>query len=288
MRSLCSRGLRLSLAIISIVAFNGCGGHRPAGASTFPARINLTPGISTSVQIGSTFAFTATAQNDVGSTLNLGFTYSSDNTSILNIASNGIACAGVWNATFTICTPGGTGAMKVTASALGISSPPTYVFVHPAIDNIVVTGVLLNGLPVQEPCLSQGQSMTVQAQAFSQGVDITTSVGPFTWTAMNTNVVKFTPIVNLFYNLPTNQATATAADPGLTQIYASASGVTSNSFTQPLLTSKPVVFNFFESCPIQNITLGVGPAGVSQPSQTSFVTSKGTAENISAVVTDVM
>jgi hypothetical protein len=288
MRSLCSGGLRLSLAIISIIAFNGCGGHRPAGASTFPARINLTPGISTSVQLGNTFVFTAAAQNDVGSTLNLGFTYSSDNTSIVNIASNGVACAGVWNVNFTICTPGGAGVAKVTASALGISSPPTYVFVHPAIDNITVSGVLLNGLPIQEPCLSQGQSMTVQAQAFSQGVDITSSVGPFTWSSMNTNVVLLTPIVNLLYNLPTNQATATANSPGLTQIFASASGVTSTSFTQPLLTSKPVVFDFFESCPIQNITLGVGPAGVGQPSQTSFITSKGTAENINAVVTDVM
>ena len=46
-------------------------------------------------------------------------------------------------------------------------------------------------------------------------------------------MVSLIPLVNTAYNFPTNQATATPLTPGITQIYASASGVTSSSFLQP-------------------------------------------------------
>ena len=75
--------------------------------------------------------------------------------------------------------------------------------------------------------------MTVEAHAFSQGTDITSSVGPFTWSASNASVVNLIPLVNTAYNFPTNQATAIGAVPGITQIFATASGVTSHSFQQP-------------------------------------------------------
>jgi hypothetical protein len=184
--------------------------------------------------------------------------------------------------------------VKVTASALGASSAPTYVFVHPHIDSLIVKGVLLqgNGLPVQEPCLSQGQTMTVQAYAFSQGTDITASVGPFFWSARDSSVVTLAPLVNVAYNFATNQATAKAVTPGLTQIYASASGVSSSSFQQPQYTATingstqtSPVLNFFETCPIQDIQLELGEPG---SNQTTFVTSKGVAQNVIATLTDVM
>jgi hypothetical protein len=156
------------------------------------------------------------------------------------------------------------------------------VFVHPAIDSIVVNGILPNNVPVQQPCLSQGQVMTVQAKAFSQGVDVTASVGPFTWTANNSAVVKITPTNDTNYNFPTNQATATAVIPGITQIYATASGINSTAFTQP---PPGTNLHFFETCPIQNIVLEVGTAG---SGQTSFSVAKGTAQTVVATLTDVM
>ena len=73
----------------------------------------------------------ASATNAAGNNVDATFTFNSSDTSILNIASNGAACAGRWDAAFTSCTPGGTGVVKVTATAQGASSPPTYVFVHP-------------------------------------------------------------------------------------------------------------------------------------------------------------
>ena len=173
--------LRLAVAIFCFSTITGCGGGSHSGPPLFPGHINLLPSVSTSLTVGGSIAFAATVQTTSGTTLNTTITYASSDPSILNLAPNGVACAGHWDAAFTTCTPGATGPVTVTASALGGTSVPTYVFVHPPIDNISVVGILPGSGSVQEPCLSQSQSMTVEAHAFSQGADITTSVGPFTW-----------------------------------------------------------------------------------------------------------
>ena len=289
-----SGGLRLTVAILSLWSFAGCGGSSKAGSPLYPGRINLIPAVDTSLVLGGTLAFTASAQTATGTTLRVAISYTSSDTSIVNVSPSGVACAGHWDQTFTICSAGNAGVAIVTASALGADSASTYVFVHPAIDNITVTGILLTGVPVQEPCLSQTQSMTLEAHAFSQGTDVTASVGPFTWTANNPSVVTITPLPDATYNgttytFATNRATATAVQPGISYIYASAGGVSSTSFQQPLYadstgTNSPVL-DFFATCAIQNISLEVGPAG---SGQTSLITSKGTAETITATLTDVM
>jgi hypothetical protein len=280
------------VAVVSAGIVSGCGGHRPTAASSNPVTITLTPSGTTSLQLGGILAFKATEQTSSSTTVNVAFDYTSSDTSILNVAPNGVACAGHWDAAFANCTPGGEGLVQVTASAAGIgsSSAPTLVFVHPPIDNVTVTGVLLDGIPIQQPCLSQGQTMTLEAHAFSQGTDITQSVGPFTWSANNASAVTIIPLFNqvvynnFTYNIATNQATATAGAPGITYIYATGSGTTSTSFSQP---PPRTDLSFFETCPIQNITLEIGYAG---SGQTSFSAVKGGSalEKVVATVTDVM
>ena len=298
MRGLRSRDWRLTVAILCLLGASACGGHKPPGASPYAARVNLNPAGSYSVQLGTYFGFTASANNSSNGGVNTTFTYTSSDTSILNIAPNGVACAGHWDAAFATCTPGNIGMVQVTATAgaQGATSQPTYVFVHQPIDNIVVQGILPTNLPIQEPCLSQSQTMTVQAYAYNQGNDITSSVGPFTWSANNASVVRLVPIITPFiYNnqkfyLATNQATATAVTPGITQIYATASNVFSTTFQQPSEGKDPqsVILDFFETCPIQNITLELGPVGSQQNGQTSFITPKGTTQTVTPILTDVM
>jgi hypothetical protein len=276
----------------------GCGGSKRAGApaSPFPVTITLSPSPSFSLQAGSVLQFTAIAVNNLKSTLSPVFTFAVSPTGVLEIAPNGAACAGSWNSpAFTICTPSGSGIVQVTATALGATSPPTTVFVHPTIDNIQVSIVPpVNSQPPACPstqtlpaacnlkfnpaainyCLSQNQIQTLQATAFSGGVDITQSVGPFTWTQANLGVTTVTPIVTLnSFNVPTNEATASPGTPGQTQIIASASGV----FSQP--------FNF-ETCPVQCIDLEVGVNG-QFTGLTNFVTDKGTSQTITATAVDV-
>ena len=278
-----------AVAFVFLWSISGCGGHRPPGVSNFPAKVSLVPSPSTSMDLGTYTIFTAVAENASGGNVNTTFTFTSSDTSILNIAPGGVVCAGVWNQNYTVCTPGQAGEVEVTAEAGGQTSAPTLVYVHPPIDNITVTGFSLNGIPPQEPCLSQGMTMTVEAHAYSQGNDITTEVGGFTWSANNSSVVRIAPIVtqvifqNFIANIPLNQATLTAVNPGITQIYGIANGASSTTFQQMQYpnaqgTLSPPL-DFFETCNIQNITLQVGPAGVQQTGQTSFVTSRGGAQN---------
>jgi len=287
-----SLGLHLAVAVLFVFPIVGCGGGSHPGPPLFAGKIILIPSSTVSLVVGGTLAFTTAVQTASGTNLATPVTYTSNDTSILNLAPNGVACAGHWDAAFTTCTPGATGPVTVTASALGSSSVPTYVFVHPAIDNIAVIGVVQNGATLQEPCLSQSQSMTVEAHAYSNGTDITTSVGPFTWSANNTSVVTLTPLNNSTFGFPTNQATATANAPGITYIYASANGASSNSFQQPQLTNSQgtpsPVLDFFATCSIQNIALELGAAG---STQTSFSVSKGSisgSQTVVATVTDIM
>jgi hypothetical protein len=279
--------LAQSVLAIALCALSACGGSRPPGPSLVPGKITLNPATSASMQLGSTITFTATAQNGGGTAVNPGFTFQSSDTSILNIAPNGVACAGRWDATFSNCTPGSTGSVQVTATALGTTSQPTLVFVHPPIDNITVTEVLnTTPPPLPGPCFPQTQSITIKATAWSQNTDVTATVGPFTWTPSNPAVVTVTPILNSTFNIATNQATAIAATPGLTQIFASASGVSSSPFRQA--TPDPsLVWDFFETCPIQSITLELTPNGV-HTGQTTFAANKGTSQQTTAIVTDVL
>ncbi|MGA8620265.1 MAG: hypothetical protein WB660_17300 [Candidatus Sulfotelmatobacter sp.] len=248
------------------------------------------------MQVGATVQLNASARNNGNTAISPAFTFASSNPGVVDVAPNGAACAGTWNAPlYSICTPAATGTASVTASALGVTSPPTLIFVHPPIDNIQVSVVPpVNSPPPACPnqqalpaacmlpfnanlanyCLSQNQTETLQAKAFSQGVDITGSVGPFTWSEVTPTVATITPIVTTSDNVATNQATASPGIPGQTQVIASASGASSQPF-------------YFESCPVQCIALELGVNGSQRSGATSFVTTKGTAETITATAVDV-
>src|SRR5712671_1443677 len=189
---------RLACAISAVIlcGLGGCGGHKSVGSSPFPAKVTLSPAPSISAQQGTIFTFFASAQNSSNSNLSATFTFQSSDTSILNISPNGLACAGRWDAAFTTCTPMGTGAVQVTASALGASSAPTVVFVHAPIDKITLTEAPPTQVPppTPEPCIPVDQTTTLQATAWSQNSDITSTVGPFTWSAASAAIVKITPL----------------------------------------------------------------------------------------------
>ncbi len=289
--------LAWSSVILALIYFlPACGGHKPAGASPYPARITLSPSSSYSVQAGTSFQFFASAQNNTNGALNPTFSYVSSDSQVLDVAPNGFACAGTWNAPlYTICTASGSGVVQVTASALGATSAPTLVFVHAPIDNIQISlAAPVNSPPPACPnqgalptacdlkfnssasnyCMSQNQMQTLQATAYSKGVDITASVGPFTWSQSN-SAVKLTPIVtNTTYNVATNQATAIPDSPGVGQVFAAAAGATSQPYN-------------IETCPVQCIAMELGVSGSQSSSSTNFVLPTGTSEVITATAVDV-
>ena len=289
----CSRRLMLLTSTLSLCSLGGCGGHKPPGPSPFPAKITLSPANSASVQAGSIISFSASAQNASNSAISASFTYQSSNTEILNIASNGVACAGKWDAQFVTCTPGASGVAQVTASALGATSAPTLIFVHPPIDHIQISQVVAVSSPppacpgqqivpaacavsftANNSCLSPNQQMTLQATAFSKGVDITGVVGPFTWSPSNSTVFSVTPVTSSSDNVPTNQAVVAQGAPGLTPIFASAAGVSSLPY-------------YAETCPVRCIALELGSSGSQNSGQTSFASNKGTSQPVTATAVDI-
>ena len=122
-----SSGLWLIFPIFALLTVAGCGGGSKAGPPLFPGRVTLNPSTATSLQLGGTIGFTAAVQTASGTNLTTTISFDSSDTSILNVSPNGIACAGHWDALFTTCTPGNSGPVTVTATALGGSSIPTYI-----------------------------------------------------------------------------------------------------------------------------------------------------------------
>ena len=117
-----------AVSLIFLFSFlMACGGSKPPGASPFPARITLNPAVSVSMTVGSTLAFTASAQNATNASLNPTFTYALEPSSapgILDVSPAGFACAGSWNAPYyNVCTPAGTGVVEVIASGPRCNQP---------------------------------------------------------------------------------------------------------------------------------------------------------------------
>ncbi|HYK49796.1 MAG TPA: hypothetical protein VEU94_08715 [Terriglobales bacterium] len=257
-----------------IAVLAGCSSSSPTRNTTFPVpgKIVLNPATPVSLNVGSaTQTFTATPQNNKGTAITTPVGFISSNTAVLTIANNGTACAGTWDSLSApqICTPGPVGVAQVTATSHGVSSPPTTVYVHQRIDKIV-TSPIPNQTPPAGPCFSKGQVFNYQANAFSQGLDITNSVGPFTWQAITSGVatLKTATDAEPVSGLAPGQLQVTAANPGVTAIFASLSNVTSQTLD-------------FTTCPVESITLAVTGSG----SNTINVTA-GAGKTVTATVID--
>jgi WD40 repeat protein len=262
-----------------IFASAGCGTKTTRTVNfPAPASIGLNPASSASMDVGTILGFTATPRNSINAAIATPVSFESSNTAVLTIASNGLACAGTWNSLSTpqICTPGPVGTAQVTATAQGISSPPTTVYVHQHIENIKITLIPGQTPPNSQNCFSKTQIVNYQASAFTRGgtglIDITPTVGPFSWQALTANVVTLNvateakPISGL---LP-GQVQATANVPGTSPLIASVSGVNST----------PLSFN---TCAVQSVQLTVDDnAQINQ-----IVLIKGAGKTVGATVTDV-
>src|SRR2546426_10932381 len=230
-------------------ALLGCGTHATrAVPSPVPASISLSPANTVSIDVGSaTQSFTATVQNARRQVIAEPVSFQSSNTAVVTVANNGLACAGTWDSLSVpqICTPGPVGVAQITATAQGVSSPPTTVYVHQHIDSIVVNPITTT--PPPTPCVSKDQTVNSAATATSRGggsppgLDITSPVGPFPWQALAANVVKLSTTAT---ELLPGQAQVTANVPGVTSIFASVSNVNSVPFA-------------FITCPVQPTTLAV-------------------------------
>jgi len=302
-------GTSLLSLLLGCLLLASCGSSSPTTVvnEEVPAVICITTGFSctagqtgsnTSLEIGKTQQFTALAFNSAGTALAQTFTFQSSNPGALTIANNGQACAGTWDSITApaVCTPGTAGVAQVTAEANGVTSPAVTVYVHQHITNIVISKVPGQPATLSPLCLTKAapllgpgpESVSYQAFAYSGPTgtnDITSTVGPFSWSSValpgqtiGSTSVSLTPGPA---NSPKclqgaggqcfNIEVATAANPGSTEIVASAGAVN----------SQPVPFT---TCLVQSIQ--VTPANNS-PS-TSFVVPQGTSTTLNATVKDTL
>ena len=219
----------LSLLTISLA---GCGTKGAVTPTTYvvPISITVTPTQNFSMEQGTVEMFTSTVTGPTKSTVTEPVSYVSSNTAVVSIASNGDACAGSWNSLSNpqICTPGPVGVAQVWATAQGVSSPVTTVYVHQHIDKIVVNQFeLQNQPPPAHPCFSVGQVDHYRATAYSRGVNITSTVGIFNWQAVNIEVATLSTAMTTGDGLLAGDLTVTASVPGVTPIFATLSGTDS-------------------------------------------------------------
>jgi hypothetical protein len=233
----------LAIAVYCLIfGLSACGGGNGSNvvANPTPAILTLAPSLNTSLELGKTLIFTTTPENAGGSPISTPVQFVSSNSAVVTVANSGLACAGTWNSLSNpqICTPGQTGVAQITAVAQGVSSPSTTVYVHQHVDKVVVSAA-----PSQNPlvanCISKGHTFIFQASGFSQGTDITSTLGPFTWSAGNSAVLGLSTTTA---GLAKNEAQATANAIGLTTISASAGSA--NSIATPVTI-----------CPVESISL---------------------------------
>ncbi|MGB0041178.1 MAG: hypothetical protein WBQ00_19915, partial [Terriglobales bacterium] len=239
MRS-CSTGILLLTVISFALTLSSCLGKSTSGpGGEGVSSVSLNPSTNFSMDVGSTQVFSATAKNAGGQIIAGAAQFfvtvpaGSSNPAPISVATNGNACAGTWDVAVAICTAGQPGVAVVTAVVDGVSSPPTTVYVHLHVDNLQVSQ--LQTTPTSTscyqtgPCCSQGQTWLYQGLAYNNGVDITSSVGQLTWASTNAGVLTVTDYLPPNQPALLNDSEITGGTPGITQLYASVSGTTSNS-----------------------------------------------------------
>ncbi|MGA7560855.1 MAG: hypothetical protein WCF61_07185 [Terriglobales bacterium] len=223
----------ITFVLILLLALTGCLGKSSAAAAGGVSSVTLSPGGTLSIDVGGTQVFSAAAKNAEGKPilgLDIQFVVTSGTPNApapLSVASNGNACAGTWDASVSQCNPGTTGIAYVQAVTNGVYSAQTTVYIHQHVDNIQI--VQTENPPPQYQCFYQGQTWDFEGIAYSGNppVDISNTVGPLTWSSNNAGVVTTAPLVNPQQPTVLNQMQATAASPGITQIFASVAGTTS-------------------------------------------------------------
>jgi len=272
----CGSRLIFSFTVGCLLALTGCLGKSSSNANSIGVQsVTLSPSSNFSMDIGTSQVFSATAKNaDGGTLLGIDIQYivesATQNTSApISMASNGNACAGTWDASVAICSPGTPGIALIRAVANGVSSATTTVYVHQHIDSIQIKQA--ESQPPQYDCFSQGQSWQYEGTAFSNNIDITNTVGPLSWTFNNSQVVTLTPLTTgTFPNQQLNQVQAVAKSPGITNIFAEVSGTTSAPYP-------------FTTCLVQAVYLQIGGQG---QAGNSVTVNNGSAVSITAIAVD--
>ncbi len=228
----------------------GCGGG--SSSSTAANSIIVSPA-SLSLNQGDVLGLTATVLDSSGSPVAnpKAVVWTTSNANVATVTSDsGGVCGGIWDSNHVVCAPGTVGTATITATSGSLTASAT-IYVHKKVDRVVIstpTGA----------CKSMGQTLQLTATALSSGTDVTSTVGPFTWSVGSPAVATIDA-----------NGILTASAPGQTPIYASISNIT----------SVPVTYT---TCAVKSIHIHVSGA----PDTAFTLGSIGATQTLAADVTD--
>ena len=240
-----------ALVVLLLAALAGCGGSKKTATTTNTISVSPT---TLSLNLGDVAAISASVVDANGATVSNPpvLTYASSNTAIANVSTGGLVCAGKWDTNFIVCdTTGvqpGTANITVTSGSLTATVP---IFTHTHVDRVTIS-------PANVNCVSSTQTQQLTAKAFSNGLDITPSVGPFTWTSLSIDVATVD-----------SNGLVTGKTPGSTGILASVTAVNSQAAA-------------WVTCPVQSINIHLA----SGPGTTFSLAAAGNTVNLAADVLD--
>jgi hypothetical protein len=240
-------------SMLVVLTAAGCGGKKSTTNNT-ASSISISPS-SLDMNLGAVTSITAQVLNSGGSALSPQptITYTSSDASAVTVSPKGEVCAGVWDINYIVCKNGTvpSSAVTVTASADGVSASIS-VNVHLKIDRITLSAP-------QVQCVPQNESLQFTATAFSNGVDVTSSVGSFSWQISDSTVGQIN-----------SSGLVVSRIPGIANVYVTAANTTSTSLA-------------FVACPAKSIQLSQVDT-----SNTTFALNKGDSVSLLATVTDVL
>ena len=245
------RQVVLFFTLLATAALLACGHGGSSSSTTTTNTVTVAPSII-SLNQADVAGVTATVLDSTGSVVTnaKAFAFTSDNPTVASVnPKTGAICAGTWDNSFIVCSPGPVGKATITATSGGISGTAT-VYVHAKVDRVVIT-------TPNAACKSVGQTLQLTATAFSNNTDVTSTVGPFSWRLTTTDVA----------NIDEN-GLLTAHAPGKSTVYASVSNVTSTPVT-------------FTTCGVNNINLHVSGA-----TDTAFTLAASGTQQLQADVVD--
>ncbi|MGH9644327.1 MAG: Ig-like domain-containing protein, partial [Terriglobales bacterium] len=239
------------IALATALCFTACGGGGSSSSTTTTNTVVVSP---TTLSLNQTDVASLSAQvlDSTGAAVTnpKSVVYTSDTPAVATVnPTSGLVCGGTWDTSFVNCTPGQVGKATITANSGGLTATIT-VYVHKKVDRVVIN-------TPSSACKSMGQTLQLSATAYSNGTDVTSTVGPLNWRALNSNVatVDTTGIL-------------TAVAPGGTTLYATISNVT----------SPPVSYT---TCGVRSINLHVSGA-----SGTAFSLAAAGTQQLTADVID--
>jgi hypothetical protein len=208
--------VRLVTAIAAIpflLFLVACGGGS-TNSSTVVTQILLSPS-TISLNEGAVTTLSAIAENASGGVVAADLTFSSSNNNVATVSSGGLICGGVWDANIINCNAtlgvDGVGQVTITAMSTNNVTASVTVYVHEQVDQVLA---VVNG-----DCTTMGQAINITGLAYSTSApgcspsapcDITSTVGPFTYSSNDTSIAASSAGIASTFSSTTDSPTYTS------------------------------------------------------------------------------